>query len=202
MNWDYLMRIAYCDNISVLKLTERLCKDAVANGIEGDFAEAGVAYGAHGIIMKSNSKDKKVYLFDSFEGIPKHGEYDPEFQQSYGASEGNQRESSGITVCPLYAVKETIMRETDLDRFVFREGWFIDTFPKLTDEKFSVLRLDCDLYESHMLCFEYLLPRLSKGGWLIIDDWVLSGCKRAIAEYGLDQKTYQVENNIFYLQID
>lgn len=200
IDYSYLMRIAFCNNISVLQLTERLCNRAIADGIEGDFAECGVAYGAHGVIMNECSKGQKVYLFDSFEGISEHGEHDIEFTQSHGALPGDQRKSSGITVCSPESVVETMGRVSDMKHVVFRKGWFIDTLPQLTDEKFSVLRLDCDIYEPYMLCFKYMLPRLSKGGWLIIDDWVLTGCQKAIVDSGLKLDSFTVENNIAYLQ--
>lgn len=202
INWNYLMRVAFCNNISVLELTEQLCNDAVKNGIEGDFAECGVGYGAHGVIMNECSKGHKVYLFDSFEGIPEHSDLDIEFTQSHGSMSGDQRKSSGITVCSVDAVVETMRRVSGMENVVLVKGWFIDTFPTLTGEKFSVLRLDCDIYESYMLCFKHMLPRLSKGGWLIIDDWVLTGCKKAIIDYGMKLDFFTVENNIAYLKWD
>lgn len=203
MNWEYLQQIAYCNSIEVLKLTERLCNDVVANNIPGDFAECGVAYGAHGIIMNECSRGQKVYLYDSFDGIPTHSKEDIEWTEVHGDGENDQRKSGGITVCKLENVKETMLKAIDnLDNFVFVEGWFADTFPKLTSEKFSILRLDCDLYESYKLTLRYMLPRLQKGGYLIVDDIGLSGCKKAIEEFGLKAEDFILinENTVGYLQ--
>lgn len=196
MNWEYLQQIAYCNSIEVLKLTERLCNDVIANNIPGDFCEAGCAWGAHGLIMNECAKGQKVYLFDSFEGIPTHSDEDIEWTGAHGKGENDPRKSGGITVCRLDDVKETMLKEVaSLDNFVFVEGWFADTFPKLTDEKFSVLRLDGDLYSSYMDCFQYLLPRLQKGGWLIIDDYQLSGARKAIIDSGLSLEMFSTINN-------
>jgi O-methyltransferase len=198
MNWSYLSQIAYCNNVEVLKLTERICYDVIKNNILGDFAECGVAYGVHGLIMNECSKGQKVYLFDSFEGIPTHSDEDIEWTAAHGIGEANERKSG---VCEINKVKETMLKEADnLDNFVFVKGWFADTLPELKDEIFSVLRLDCDLYSSYMTCFKYMLPRLQNGGWLIIDDWVLSGVKKAITDSGIDLNSFTVENNIAYLK--
>ena len=201
MNYDELLKITYTDNVSTLKLTERLCLDVIKNGIEGEFCEAGVAYGAHGLVMNDVAKGQKVWLFDSFEGIPQYGPEDTEFTESYGKGTGVKNMTTGITVCNLINVIETMGRYTDsLENFRFIKGWFCDSLPKLTDEKFSILRLDCDIYHSYMDCFKYLLPRLQPGGWLIVDDWVLQGCKQAITDSGLKLDSFTVENDIAYLQ--
>lgn len=201
MDYKILLPITYCNHVEVLRLTALLCKDAIINNISGDFAEAGVANGAHGIVMNDCSWGQRVYLFDSFKGISVHGPIDTEWTAEYGPSIADPRKSGGITVCTLPNVKTIMSRYVrNLDNFIFVEGWFIDTFPLLTDEKFSVLRLDCDLYDPYMLCFKYLYPRLSKGGWLIIDDWQLSGCRQAIIDSGLSLDDFQTINQIAYLK--
>lgn len=176
-----LMQQAYCSKEETLQLTSDCCHAAIEEGIVGDFAEAGVAMGVHPLLM--HEYPRRVHLFDSFEGIPIHGENDIEWAQVYGVAESNQRLSSGVTSCSLADVKALLTQYGNMENYVFHVGWFADTFKKLTDEKFSVLRLDCDLYESYKLCFEYLYPRLSKGGYLIIDDHTLSGCIKAVKEF-------------------
>jgi len=169
-------------NLGVLEFTFDLCRKVA--DIEGDFCEAGVAYGGQLVNMHLADPIRKVYAFDSFLGIAQHNEKDIEFTTSYGAGNGNPRESNGITAISLEICKNNITQlGCSLDNFVFVWGWFIDTLPKLTDEKFSIVRLDCDIYESYVTCLEHLYPRLSVGGYLIIDDWHLSGCKTALFEY-------------------
>jgi O-methyltransferase len=169
-------------NKGVLEFTSDLCKKV--SDIEGDFCEAGVAHGGQLVNMWQSHPTKKVYAFDSFQGIAHHGDNDHEFTSAHGKGENNPRKSMGVTSVSLADCKQTIMNFVPtLDRFVFVEGWFIDTLPKLTDENFSIIRLDCDIYESYKTCLEYLYPRLSVGGYLIIDDWSLSGCKKALFEY-------------------
>jgi O-methyltransferase len=174
-------------NLGVLDFTSDLCKK-VAN-IEGAFCEAGVAYGGQLINMHKADPTRKIYAFDSFLGIAQHSDKDIEFTEAHGKGTGNPRESNGVTSVPMDICKANIIRlGCDIDKFVFIEGWFIDTLPQLTDEKFAIVRLDCDVYESYVTCLQYLYPRLSVGGYLIIDDWQLSGCKTALMEYFGEEK--------------
>ena len=198
MNLQPLLHKAYCSSIGVLQLTEQLCLDAIKNNIPGDFAEAGVARGIHGIVMNSVAKDQKVWLFDSFEGISKHGPEDVEWTEVHGErKEADPRASDGITSHSINEVRGHIFAAGQtMDNFRFVKGWFADTLPHLDQNlKFSVLRLDVDLYSPYMDCFQYLLPKLSPGGWLILDDFVLSGCKRAITDSGLDITDFTIDSN-------
>lgn len=183
--------------MKVLELTEQLCRAAIEKELLGSFVEAGTAYGAHGVIMAETARlaDKQVFLFDSFEGIPEYTKEDIEFTESYGASGGDVRKSSGITVCRLKDVKETMQRYGSIENVTFVKGWFADTLPKF-NEHIAVLRLDCDIYHSYADCFKYLLPLVVDGGYLIIDDYCLSGCQQAMVEAGLDHNNFTKFNNI------
>lgn len=193
MDLSQLMPIAYCNDIEVLKLTYSLCRLAVERDVKGCFVEAGTAWGAHGIIM--NEFDRRVFLFDSFEGIPEYTKEDIEFTESYGVSAGDVRKSSGITVCRQEDVEMTMRRYSDIKHVRFIKGWFADTLQKF-NQHIAVLRLDCDIYHSYADCFKYLLPLLSDGGYLIIDDYCLSGCQQAMAEAGLDHTKFTKFNNV------
>jgi len=196
MDLSEIMPIAYCNDIEVLRLTQTACKYVNEQGIAGVFVEAGTAWGAHGCIMSEFKRP--VHLFDSFDGIPEYDERDIEFTQSWGASGGDKRTSSGITVCKLEDVRMTMERYIPLNNINFHKGWFCDTLPRFK-EKISVLRLDCDIYHSYMDCFKYLLPLLEPGGILIIDDFCLTGCQQAMKESGLDIDKFNKFNNIAWV---
>jgi O-methyltransferase len=54
----------------------------------------------------------------------------------------------------------------------------------LCDQRWSLIRLDGDMYESTMLGLEHLYPRLSVGGYVIIDDYgAVEGCRRAVEDF-------------------
>ena len=69
------------------------------------------------------------------------------------------------------------------DQVRFIPGWFKDTLHKAPIEQISVLRLDGDLYESTIQALEPLYPKLSPGGYCIIDDYNLEYCRKAVADY-------------------
>jgi len=63
------------------------------------------------------------------------------------------------------------------DQVVFLEGWFKDTLPPITTDRLALMRLDGDLYESTMDAFVTLYPKLSPGGYVIVDDMCLEGLR-------------------------
>jgi hypothetical protein len=69
------------------------------------------------------------------------------------------------------------------DQVKFLPGWFRDTLPKAPIKQLAVLRLDGDLYESTMDALVPLYPKLTPGGFVIIDDYNLSMCEKAVHDY-------------------
>lgn len=165
--------------------------------VPGVFVECGVAAGAQIMVMKYAIGDgnKKIYAFDSFEGIPMAGEFDTS-QPGIGEIVHDKMKplserliSSGITVHS----KDNVVKNfhavgLPLDNIIFIKGWFQDTLPIHSKgiSKISLLRLDGDLYESTIVCLEYLYPLVSVGGVIIIDDYALDGAKKAVSDYFKD----------------
>lgn len=131
---------------------------------------------------------RHVHLFDTFCGIPQAGPHDKEFLDAGHAA--------GVSACPLAQVKG-YMRDWGIpdELLVYHEGLFQDTVPIAVTKDFplplawafidhiAVLRLDGDLYESTKVCMQYLYPLVSRGGWIIVDDWKLSGARKAVEEF-------------------
>lgn len=70
------------------------------------------------------------------------------------------------------------------DRVVFLKGWFSETIPSAPIKNIAVLRMDGDTYESTIDALNMCYPKLSSGGYCIVDDyWSLEDCKRAVDEY-------------------
>jgi hypothetical protein len=169
-------------------------KKMIDDGIEGDFVECGVAAGSQIAAMsyalvKSNAQ-KVIYAYDSFEGIPMAGEFDTE-QAGIGeithdkfAPLSERLVSSGITV---HSLENVISNFNYLglptSNVNFVKGWFQNTLPQNNISAISLLRLDGDLHESTLVCLEYLYPKVTNGGIVIIDDYALTGCKVAVEQY-------------------
>ena len=165
------------------------------NEIQGDFIETGVWRGGSTIFMRAILKaydihDKTVWVADSFEGLPEPNE------QAYPADKDDIHHTFDELKVSLESVKNNFARYNLLDEQVkFLKGWFKDTLPKALIEKFSLVRLDGDMYESTMDAIVNLYPKLSVGGFLIVDDYCIENCKKAITDY-------RIANNITDTIID
>lgn len=190
------------------ELTLRVLRD----NIPGTLVECGVAAGSHPAIMARIALDhppvRQVHLFDSFCGIPKGGQEDDDtIVPLVGrAKPGEGIVTSGVTAYSLEQVGKNL-RAWGLggqdpvrwvsapgytihsaEPFYFHQGWFQDTVPvaardmRAFEHSIAILRLDGDLYESNKVCMDHLYPLLSPGGYCIIDDWALTGARKAVNE--------------------
>jgi hypothetical protein len=174
-----------------------IAKECIEKNIPGDFVECGVATGAQITAMffaceKLNSY-RTIHLFDSFEGIPLAGPNDTEQPGIVGEIKHDRNVdpktllvSSGITVHSLEQVTGILSRmKVNFNYLVFYKGWFQHTLPSASQniKQISFLRLDGDLYESTKVCLEYLYPKIVNGGYIVVDDYALDGCRKAIDEY-------------------
>ena len=152
--------------------------------IEGDLIEAGVWRGGATILMRAvlkelNITNKKVWVADSFQGLPK-----PD-TKNYIADKGNKLNKLKILNVKLEDVKRNFEKYDLLDdKVIFLEGWFKQTLHKAPIEKLALIRLDADMYESTFQALENLFPKLSIGGYVIIDDYnAFQNCKQAVDDF-------------------
>lgn len=157
----------------------------LAEGVPGNLIETGVWRGGACIFMRANLKawgdtTRKVWVADSFEGLPAPN------AAKYAADAGDKlHQYSGLAV-GVQQVRHNFERYGLLDDQVeFLVGWFKDTLPTAPLDKLALARLDGDMYESTIQAIEALYPRLSPGGFLIIDDFGshASQAGRAIHDY-------------------
>jgi O-methyltransferase len=162
-------------------------KRVIEEGVPGDFVECGVYAGAqvaamaHAIIETGDLSNRRIHLFDSFSGIPKAGPEDVEFLAA-----GHQ---DGLSACSLEKVQSNMVRwGVPLHLLVYHRGLFDMTVPRVAREfatsgSIALLRLDGDLYRSTKVCIEHFYPLLSKAGICIVDDYALSGARKAVDEF-------------------
>ena len=150
----------------------------LADAIPGDFIETGVWRGgacifARGLLKAHGFNDRNVWLADSFEGIP-----DSSTEGHPLDKEMALHESNDVLAVPIETVRENFARYGLLDQQVkFLPGWFKDTLPSAPIQQLAVIRLDGDLYESTSVALKYLYPKLSPGGFVIVDDYIIPACK-------------------------
>jgi hypothetical protein len=156
----------------------------IKENIPGDLIETGVWRGGAVIFMRAILKayevtDRNVWVADSFEGLPKPN------AEKYIADKDEQFHTYDVLKVSMEQVQENFRKYDLLDEQVkFLKGWFRDTLPAAPIRQLAVLRLDGDMYESTMDALTNLYPRLSPGGFVIIDDWaVVEACKLAVNDY-------------------
>jgi len=130
---------------------------------------------------------RKMWLFDSFEGLPSPTDED---YRDTGASTGKH-------IRPLVR-GSCLGTKTEVECLLFSkfgfqrdsislvQGWFQDTLPAFQNKigPIALLRIDGDWYDSTKCCLENLYESVTPGGTLIIDDYgVCFGCKKAVHEF-------------------
>jgi hypothetical protein len=169
----------------------------LCDNVPGDLVETGVWRGGacifmRGILAAHDARDRTVWVADSFQGLP------PPDSDTYPPDHGHDFSPFTQLAVPLEQVRDNFRRYGLLDDQVrFLPGWFRDTLPAAPIEQLAVLRLDGDLYESTIIALESLYPKLSPGGFAIIDDYALDTCQQAVddfrSRYGITQPLEQVD---------
>jgi len=186
--------------VGVLRLenVRQLAQRAIDLEIPGDFIETGVWRGGccilmRGVLAANMVHDRKVYVADSFAGLP------PPKSQLFPQDAEDRHYMIPELAVSLDQVKENFDRYGLLDdQVVFIKGFFGDTLPSLDAEPFALIRLDGDMYESTYVALECLYPKLSIGGFAIIDDYgAIEQCRSAVTDYrakiGIDDYIQQVD---------
>ena len=153
--------------------------------VPGDLIETGVWRGGATILMRAaleayGGLGRSVWVADSFAGLP-HPD-----AATYPHDANDTHHTFAKLAVPIDEVRANFERFGLLDgRVRFLKGWFRDTLPTAPIERLAVLRLDGDIYESTVLALEHLAPKVSSGGFIIIDDYVSHEpkCGQAVRDY-------------------
>jgi hypothetical protein len=182
--YDYPIRAHTMIGVQRLRNIETLVEDVIARGVPGDLLEAGAWRGGATIFMRAlleahDVRDRTVWVADSFEGLP------PANPELYPADEGMKLNEIAVLAVSIEEVRRNFERYGLLDDQVkFLKGWFKDTFPGAPIDQLAVLRLDGDLYESTMDTLVPLYPKVTSGGYVIVDDYrTIPACKKAVDDY-------------------
>jgi len=167
------------------------CKYVIKNNIEGDFVECGVWRGGNSIIaaemFKLYNSRKKVYLYDTFEGMTSSTEIDVSSVTGLTAKETfDSQKLDKWCYASIDDVKNNFSKFGLLsENIIFIQGDVLQTLEQNNiPEKIAVLRLDTDWYESTKKEMEILYPRIVAGGVLMIDDYGhWRGSKKAVDEF-------------------
>ncbi len=168
----------------------------ILNDVQGDFAECGVWKGGSCMIaamtlLELGVKDRKIYLYDTFSGMPEPSEHDfiasngRSVREKWLADDRGRGPGFGHWAVGVEAVRQNLEKTGyPEDNFIFVEGPVEEMLNKIVPESLSILRLDTDWYESTKAELEILYPVLCSRGVLIIDDYGhFTGARTAVDDY-------------------
>lgn len=146
---------------------ERLLKHTL--NISGEVVECGVYKGGTAamlaqILAEANS-EKKLYLFDTFQGMPETDE------------EKDWHRKGDFADTSLESVKQFVGHP---DRCIYKPGFIPDTFSGLDDLNISFCHIDVDIYKSIIDSLNFIWPRMGQGGVVIFDDYGFPTCPGAL----------------------
>ena len=180
---------------------QALVTDILDTQTPGDLIETGVWRGGSTIFMRGLLKahgvtDRTVWVADSFQGFPAPNQEgvssrtysSPEltsFRDGSLPSEWQVILDHVMQRTSYEEVREHFARYGLLDEHVqFLRGWFRDTLPAAPITNLALLRLDGDLYDSTYDALQALYPKLSVGGYTIVDDYgTFVECRQAVHDY-------------------
>ena len=140
--------------------------------VAGATAELGVNRGAFARWINELLPDRTIYLFDTFAG------FDPEESRDCGA--GFREAHRNTTV-------ETVLAALPHpEKAVIRPGLFPETAVGLDAERFALVSLDADLETSTLEGLDFFMPRINKGGYLLLHDYndpKLPGVRKALERW-------------------
>jgi O-methyltransferase len=180
-------------------------EDVLKYEVPGDLIEAGVWRGGavlfmRGLLAAHGDSNRIVWAADSFAGLPS-----PEESRYHEDERAGDWANQSWLAVPLDEVRENFARYGLLDERVrFLVGWFHDTLPHAPFDQLSIIRVDADMYGSTMDALRFLYPKLSVGGYVIIDDYWLPDCRAAVntfrAENEITEELVAVDRAIVYWQ--
>lgn len=183
---------------------ERCAERLFADGIKGDFLEAGVCQGGATIFMRAlqvahREGHRRTWVVDSFEGVPPSDKAEDR-RYPYRLEEARQP----WLACSEARVRSNFARYDLLGPGVmFVPGWLEETLPRAPIGPLALLRIDVDLYSATASCLDLLYDKLVLGGFVIVDDYgMLECCRDAVdhfrARRGIEEPIQRVDASGIY----
>lgn len=162
-------------------------------GLPGMLVECGVFRGstllgmAHRLALRG-VRDAALIGCDSFQGFPP-----PSKEDALENGTFHERTREGVFHETSYeSLFSRISALGYAQNIRLLKGFFADTLPQLSEFRFRVVHLDCDLYQSYVTCLDFFYARLVQGGYMVFDEYdfsesVYPGARKAIDEFLRDK---------------
>jgi hypothetical protein len=160
----------------------------VIENVPGEIVECGVggglSLGMLGLLTEDGEQRRRIWGFDSFEGLPEPSAQDEAHREPERVKAGRLAHGEAEVRAGLVGAG---FSNRDLKRrFVLVKGFFPVSFPQYSGDRIALLHLDVDLYQSYKDCLEWFEPLVVPGGVIAFDEyrsrhWV--GATAAVDEY-------------------
>lgn len=187
----------FLDRGALVDLYDRVCAVELAQ-MPGILIEAGTARGGSALVMAAaKSSARPLYLYDTFglipppsdgDGADAHARYDEIVE---GKAQGVAGQGYYGYSADLLGSVQRLFAEggipVEANHVCLVQGLYEDTLR--VNEPVALAHIDCDWYDSVLVCLERITPHLVEGGVLVIDDYDhWSGCRKAIDEFFADKR--------------
>jgi len=175
-----LFNTAHLDYVKV-GILELCAREIYTKKIDGSVAELGVYKGGFAKYINQAFPDKKFYLFDTFEG----------FNTEDILAEKNRMRHYTEQDFSDTNVDIVLTKMKNKSQCIVKKGRFPDTAKDLGNEQFCFVSIDADLYEPIYQGLKYFYPRVTSGGFIIIDDYnnkLYKGAREAITNFCAEQR--------------
>lgn len=181
--------LSYINLFFLQELAQRLEREK----IPGDFVECGVYRGGSaGVLGYEAIRSKfsrKLWLYDSFAGMPETVEKDDDSSRALtGSYIGSEQQTRRI----MHRLK------VPEEQYTIVVGLFEDTFPVAEQVEIALLHIDCDFYSPVKLSLEKFYELVQPGGYVLLNDYgYFQGSRLATDEF-----ISQLNHPVNLLQID
>lgn len=163
-----------------LRVMHSLLAEVLRIGVPGASAEVGCYRGGTSLLIASMLPDAKLYVYDTFTGLPASGIYDTHQIGDFGDTELN-------------AVLEVL--KSQQHHIEMCVGNFPDTAQHVPDQKYAFVHCDGDQYQVTVDFLDYFYHRMSVGGVMVFDDYYWPHCPgvaMAVNEFFIGKENVQV----------
>lgn len=161
-------------------LIECISREIYKNEIEGAVAEAGVFQGQTARFINTFFPDRKLYLFDTFEGFNELDQMNDDKRNLYNKKIDYSETSEELVLQRMHFPQNCIIKK----------GWFPESAEGIK-EKFAFVRLDMDLYNPIYSGLEFFYPKMQSGGYIVVHDCRsknFDGARKALVDFCTEKK--------------
>jgi hypothetical protein len=156
---------------------ELLRREIMDWDVDGAVAEVGVSVGRVAVTLNRLFPERMIYLFDTFSG------FDPR-DLAVEAARGRSSVPYPVRQATVAQVRSRLPHP---EKAKFRVGWFPESAVGCEDESFCLVNVDVGLYQPTLAAMQWFYPRLSDGGYLLVNDYNNAHCagvREAVHQFG------------------